>query len=611
MLEHLTFSVTFRGTGRTIAADHEFAKGLTAIGGPNEAGKSLRLEMIRFALFGTKALRANKTEYKSLTADLKFKVSGVGYSVSRTLNNAKLRRGQEDLAVGAAPVTAKISSLLGFGIEVFDLTNNCLQGEVEKLTQARPAERKTIIEKAVGGDAIAQVISKVANMATAAAAHAKALRETLSPPGNRPSEPDWVQVQDPETLQDEIDRLNQRIAAGNRLLGRLQAKAMDKPKEPVAPKKPESIESLEDLRAEREKVQQLKAKLSAIMDELFRLPENALTEEEIRNEEQLISAWELWTRKERLLDEGTIECPECKSVFPHAHKALAAYEGVSRPEKPAPSAQSVSRDRATAAGFARRLALEPQVKILNESLAQLNPAALSLRISVLEQYQIAWSRHQGSLAQYQKHLVAWETDQKERSKAQKELKELELDRLLGEVKLFQAMWTEWTAYQSAMKAYDQAKAQYEKRLAGLVEKEKDADEWDAALKAMKQLKALIDTHLVPSLSHIASSYLSVMTAGARTSIRIDKDFEITVDGQSVETLSGSAKAVTNLAVRIALGLVLASKRFSVFMGDEIDASMDESRAASTAEALHNLTSVLDQIILVSHKQMEADHTISI
>jgi len=83
--------------------------------------------------------------------------------------------------------------------------------------------------------------------------------------------------------------------------------------------------------------------------------------------------------------------------------------------------------------------------------------------------------------------------------------------------------------------------------------------------------------------------IAQMTANQRTNVAIDEDFDILVDGQPLNTLSGSGKAVANLAIRIGLGQVLTNKVFSVLMGDEVDASMDDDRAGYTAECLERLT----------------------
>lgn len=97
-----------------------------------------------------------------------------------------------------------------------------------------------------------------------------------------------------------------------------------------------------------------------------------------------------------------------------------------------------------------------------------------------------------------------------------------------------------------------------------------------------------------------------MTSGVRNSIYIDNEFDILVDGQRVETLSGSGKAVVNLAIRIALGTVLTNKIFSVFMVDEADAAMRGERASYTAECLRNLRKTVSQIFIISHKDIEVD-----
>jgi len=57
--------------------------------------------------------------------------------------------------------------------------------------------------------------------------------------------------------------------------------------------------------------------------------------------------------------------------------------------------------------------------------------------------------------------------------------------------------------------------------------------------------------------------------------------------------------------------VLTNNVLSLFMADEIDAAMDDERATSTAECLQNLTKVIKQILLVSHKTPDADHYIEL
>lgn len=140
----------------------------------------------------------------------------------------------------------------------------------------------------------------------------------------------------------------------------------------------------------------------------------------------------------------------------------------------------------------------------------------------------------------------------------------------------------------------------------------EIDQWKRCREAVRILRAKVKGFLLPSLNRAASHLLSEMTNGQFSAITVSDEFEITVDGQRLETLSGGGKAVANLALRLALGQVLTNRVFSVVMLDEIDASCDDERAASMAAAVRNLSDrdIIRQILLISHKPgIDADHFI--
>ena len=135
--------------------------------------------------------------------------------------------------------------------------------------------------------------------------------------------------------------------------------------------------------------------------------------------------------------------------------------------------------------------------------------------------------------------------------------------------------------------------------------------WRAAKQALADIRLKIKTYLTPSLSRVASMLLLEMTAGQRSKIVVDENFDVVVDGQRLETLSGSTKAVANLALRIGLGQVLTHRVASLFVGDEIDAAMDASRAASLHASIRRLTPRISQVMLVTHKTPDADWLITL
>jgi DNA repair protein SbcC/Rad50 len=81
--------------------------------------------------------------------------------------------------------------------------------------------------------------------------------------------------------------------------------------------------------------------------------------------------------------------------------------------------------------------------------------------------------------------------------------------------------------------------------------------------------------------------------------------------RDLDTLTGSGKAVAHLALRLGLGQVLAKRVFSAFIGDEIDASLDQDKSENCATTPQAVKRWLSQIILISHKTMPADYCIDL
>lgn len=105
------------------------------------------------------------------------------------------------------------------------------------------------------------------------------------------------------------------------------------------------------------------------------------------------------------------------------------------------------------------------------------------------------------------------------------------------------------------------------------------------------MKVKIKGYVLPSLQKVSSHLLSDMSDGLFNEITISPDFDILVEGREINLFSGSEQAMINLALRLGLGQVLTHKVFSVFIGDEIDASMREDRAQLTANCLKRFQNI--------------------
>lgn len=171
--------------------------------------------------------------------------------------------------------------------------------------------------------------------------------------------------------------------------------------------------------------------------------------------------------------------------------------------------------------------------------------------------------------------------------------------------------TDSLSYERSLETYETLLARFTENTAVIDGYTADAEEFGKIKTAMGLLRTKVKSHLIPSLNRVSSHLIGLMTGGQRNYIVIDEDFNVTVDGQSLATLSGSGKSVANLSIRIALGQVLTNKVFSVLLADEIDAAMDNFRAENTSNVLQTLTNSISQIMLVSHKEVEATNRIQL
>lgn len=674
MLKSLNFDVTFTTTGKSIKGSHNFELGLSAITGKNEAGKSLRLEMIRFALFGTKALRSEVKNYKSITSEIDFVVNGETYTIKRVINNANLTKGKESLATGTKPVNQAVIKILGYDLEVFDVANNCGQGEIEALTNKTPAERKRMVDRTLGLDAIDAVIKEVsdsilANKKTIEVLTGKTLSEVEEPV--KPVIPLTLEQLEVELagLEDERNELSS-------IDGQLAYAKVDQPIEPVInnPVQP-TVEELQNGLIELEKsmngVQSQLENCNRYEEMQKYLAYNGKTIEELTDyiTNEVDKKWNDYhwylTRKvekpEITLEEiefmedcfhkkgakasiHEVHCPSCNNQFQyniHTCGVVTEQPDWARFEELTNKyninmASQLQRYKVEIVKYEDFNNLEvvkepttPKLNNLSMALNALNLAAIlqgfdyaSTKLHVTEltvnynstksanQFLIQLRKAQDEARlKYQNQLAKWAEYQLLLEKLTPRQKQLE--NVPFKIEVAKEQIRQLRSYQTLLQAYNsKIEAQAESlRVIGEITAENEV--LSKVKKALTELKPKVKVHLLPSLNRVSSNLISQMTNGARKEIKVDENFEIMVDGQPVNTLSGSGKAVANLAVRLALGMVLTNKVFSVLLADEVDASMDAERAAFTAECLRNLTGTISQVILVSHQEPDADHQIKV
>lgn len=660
-----------------------FDTGLTAIIGKNGSGKSLILEMIRYCLYGSKALRGKSEDYKGLKAELQFYLDGYTYKVIRAGNTQELYRDDMLLATGAQTLNIKIPELLGYNLQVFDVANCSMQDQLNQLSDMRPSDRKAMVDSVIGLNLLDTLIDNIATKGReveALAASEKIYLEHNKP--EEPTKPEGYIFAD--ILQDEY----------NRTLGlervRQEKLAFINNAPPLAGDQPRTeLPELEVLAKKATAQKEVEMGLLDLKRELSSLPPApAWTIADIENSKTSIKAAEAYAEAKEILakypapehskedldalqkqlddwdssikynsvqtqidklESGALDCPSCGHHFHPAEGVdLAArlaelkaeqsqYTYVAPELKPLFYSSFVTEQREILERYnqalpeieAARLVPEHYVENLTDLRNTISEqehrlqffekrTELEEKIAALEAKREStdWKEKYHLRKTYEIESENWtkKTEAYDAWKKQATVYQIELQSapdLSQQMREIQSKLLLCQKYESDCESYQRAKEKYEGIELEYQQNKEFSEQYKAARLAIKNAKVTVKQYLVPSLNKVASHLITKMTGGELYKVDVDPDFNVEVNGLPLYSLSGSGKAVANLAIRIGLGQVLTNKRFSLFMADEIDGSMDEDRAAYTAECLQSLTGQISQLLLVSHKAPEADHYISL
>jgi DNA repair exonuclease SbcCD ATPase subunit len=668
MLKHLELRNCF--THKRL--DLDFEKGLTAILGLNGSGKSLIVEMVQYALWGSSALRGKAEDYKGLQVTLTFEVKTQEYTVRRNGSTVKLTRadkieGWVDLASGTKAVNPYIQSLFGYSYDVFTMANAINQGKIDELGDMLPTARKKLVDQTIGLDRVDVVGEWVAEKAKDLRAQIGAAERYLLSPVPPPpcavlwalqdiearlglaridlqvyltlkSEANVVLVEPQEVLGD-VSALEASQSTRQTLLGQQRAISRALAGFPELGAKPEphpQAGKREELAKDTALFKESMTQKTQIEGMLSNMPAATATQEWVDAAEAANLLGERYEAKKKLLKKlAEYVCPKCDHHWHDEDPRLKDYADVDETVVPLfTPAFTIAAAKRALAHVETRKGLVEALGLLQERLQgksdhstvikEIDKAA-SATLVYQEQLQQQDRKHalekelaaivipedQGelllSLRQYLNLKEKYDAAKCARDEAVVALAKMP-ENLQALVEDLEAKRAVRSVYETLWKAYTEAQARYD---AQLLEMQKDLAElaqWDLCKQAIATLRQRVKGYLLPSLNKVASGLLQTMTAGKLSWIVVSEDFEITVDGQRLETLSGAGKSVANLALRIGLGQVLTNRVFSVLLLDEIDASCDDERAMAIAESLQRLTGQIGQIIQVSHKSgLAADH----
>lgn len=576
----------------------DFAEGVNHICGANEAGKSLLIEAISFALFGSSALRLPANTYSREThVCLVFKVQDKQYTLNRSLSTAYLQTECSIIASGNKPVTETVTRLLGFNQLVFNVANLCKQFDVTRMSSLTPAERRKIIDNVVGLSGIEKVIKQHKAELTSLNSVAKTL-SALRPA--KVSEPDK------EVNTDLIEGYTVQMQSYNRILVELESnrsqfnrlkQQLDAVR--IAPKIELPYDFNPDVAEEyRRQVGNLVSQIKAMGSP--EKPNIAF--------EDLQEAWnlyELQKQKNKLESMGGHTCESCGHFTALGGSQLAELK-----EK----LGGLHHQQPTTTLAQWTQANESLVKLakLRENLSNLlSQNGQPHTVEQIQAQRQALSSHNA----HQKTVDARDILAKQLSDLNYDSEKVEQEIL--HVKQDQAHLNSQYQHELDLKhqwaAFTKYQTELENWTARYTENESQMEAFKLEILVLTELMAKIKSELLPNVNQVASSLLSLMSDGMHTQLELTEDMEILVGGVTVDALSGSGKSIAHLSLRLSLAQILTTGVFPVFIADEVDASMTDTRSRLTLEALRlMLTKTVKQLIIISHKTLDdVDHVIQL
>jgi DNA repair exonuclease SbcCD ATPase subunit len=628
MLKYARCSVVFPINGMALSGEITFQPGITAVVGRNGTGKTFKtIELTRYMLFGKKALRGPASDYKKLDGELLVEIKGVDYRVKRNPKGETITiEGEsEPLAVGADAVNKKVIELLGFGLEVFDITNASVQKQSNKLTQLTPAKRKELVDEVCGLAQNERAEKDCKEKAKLLKLEADTIRDNLVPL----AEPIKPELYEPAAaIKAKLDAARGAEREREQLL-RIVNQEFRLPSQPADARK--DTAALRQHEDDRARVDLERRQLQLLVDTI---PEAMFTEEEIKaaqawvqydaelarrgpkpeiSSDETADALNIYSRIDILESmNSAVECPECKHLFVPAQEL---------PDTPDHDREYYRKQELANIRWSTPL-VEPTGKRIEHSMLQEAHTAIVRQkerqdaLNLLHNLTPLPDRSD-DLTQAQMIDRAWDQYNAAADAVREALQQqMEAHDQLAklpppvDIETLDAAFVAARIYESQLERYETDKIDHLEKIAKIRDLQEESEDFTKGAKRLVEARREVKGYLAPSLSRIASVLITEMTCGKLQQVVVDENMNVSVDGQDVTTLSGAGETAANLALRLALGRTLVGGVFPVFLGDEIDSDADEERSEATFECLRNLKGQFAQVIMITHKpHVVADHII--
>lgn len=426
----------------------DFENGHTTITGRNGKGKSLILEMIQYAFWGSKALRGEAPDYKGVTVELWFTLKGEDYYVIRSAKLVQLSQVLNGgnlvnvIASGTTGVNSAIRGLFGYSFDVFKVANVANQGTISALSGMLPTARKRLVDDTIGLSVIESLEGFISQAIKDTNASLLAARDNHV----EPTAPVFDTTAGPFLPEVEVNQKLVELRATLNTLNILKASAAREVKSPTAPYQARDTYDIEDLRQKQQAYVLAESKRNEAAHSLKALPpamepvvltasddeyeplkkethdytqtKTALEQvtrfigntprsspynlDNQEADQAIITLAERWDEKSRLVASLHLNhCPNCNHEWHTPDPRLSAYEDVPE-ERPTPS--YTKKALADMVKMAQEVASKSEQFQERDRLAEKFSTLMdhTLKLTEIEKAREAYAKWQNSL-QWEEH----------------------------------------------------------------------------------------------------------------------------------------------------------------------------------------------------------------
>ncbi len=655
----------------------EFPDGVTGVVGLNGVGKSTLFEAVAWTLYGPVAARTSTEQIKregatpseSCRVELDFIFDDDAYHVVREMSGKNLSASGSatvngKLAVNGAEVLSKfIQKRLGMDWKSFYTSIFAKQKELNTLSSMNPSERRQLILRMLGINAVDEIISQIRSDMK----EKKNLIENLA--GDLVNEHGQNKM---KAFEQDIQLQQQKQKERFRCIEE-QRKQLQKISEELSKIKKDcevkkisyeklmtSSEQLEEKKSKSEKIQRLENDIKILektfrerketlekLNEILRLFKNLdkelqdfekqqdkntiLIQTVIKKKEQnsTLSARLREDIKELTAKKNSIEkmgpqakCPTCERVLGDQQKKLIIAFTEDLDEKNHEAQRLLDEQKELQREFDRysreKQALQKKNIFLRSRVVEREKSLSTVRHTTQEM-----ERENQELERKKKDLKTLGTvdfDEKQYKLIRNQINKAytiyqgSLAQLYEIKEKQQTIAVEIKEQEGEKKLIEQRIKTYEnnieeqQRLEKKLENERtEAQRQNMLSEVMESFRTYLISQIRPMLSAHASELFNELTDGKYSQIELDEDYDLIVYDHgapySIERFSGGEEDLANLCIRLAISEIITERAGSVFQFvilDEIFGSQDQIRKQNIIKTLNGFASKFKQIFLITH-----------